>query len=138
MRVFFDTNVLVSAFATRGLCADVVRLALAEHELVTGEVNIEEFRRVLARQFDLPVYLIDEAEQLLRSHEVVAVPAEMPDVPIRDPRDLQILATAMAARVDVIVTGDRDFLDVASEIPVRVVDPRGFWDLLRRRRQSKK
>ena len=138
MRVFFDTNVLVSAFATRGLCADVVRLALAEHELVTGEVNIEEFRRVLARQFDLPVYLIDEAEQLLRSHEVVAVPAEMPDVPIRDPRDLQILATAMAARVDVIVTGDRDFLDVASEIPVRVVDPRGFWDLLRRRRRSKK
>ena len=34
VRVFLDTNVLVAAFATRGLCADVVRTVLAEHELV--------------------------------------------------------------------------------------------------------
>ena len=37
MRVFLDTNVLISAFATRGLGADVVNLVLAEHQLVLGE-----------------------------------------------------------------------------------------------------
>ena len=31
MKVFLDTNVLVSAFATRGLSADVVRLLLTEY-----------------------------------------------------------------------------------------------------------
>lgn len=40
MRVFLDTNVLVSAFATRGLCADLMRHVLAEHDLITGEVII--------------------------------------------------------------------------------------------------
>jgi predicted nucleic acid-binding protein len=34
VRVFLDTNVLVSAFAARGLCADTLELVLLEHELV--------------------------------------------------------------------------------------------------------
>jgi hypothetical protein len=34
VRVCLDTNVLVAAFATRGLCADVLRTVIAEHELV--------------------------------------------------------------------------------------------------------
>ncbi len=40
MKVFLDTNVLVSAFTTRGLSADLFRLVVAEHELLTGEVNL--------------------------------------------------------------------------------------------------
>ena len=54
MRVFPDTNVLASAFGTRGLCADALRLVLAGHELVTGEIVIEELRGVLRRKFALP------------------------------------------------------------------------------------
>ena len=42
MKVFLDTNVLVSGFTARGLCADVIRLVLAEHELITGEVILIE------------------------------------------------------------------------------------------------
>ena len=41
MKIFLDTNVLVSAYATRGICSDLVRFVLAEHELMTGEVNLE-------------------------------------------------------------------------------------------------
>ena len=51
MRVFLDTNVLASAFGTRGLCADVLRLIMAEHELITGEVVVEEgIRRAQGRK----------------------------------------------------------------------------------------
>ena len=42
MKVCLDTNVLVAAFATRGLCADVLRTVLVDHELVMGEVLLEE------------------------------------------------------------------------------------------------
>ena len=38
MRVVFDTNGLVSAFLERGFCADLLRLVLSEHTLVTSEV----------------------------------------------------------------------------------------------------
>ena len=135
MRVFFDTNVLVSAFATRGLCADVLRQALVEHEVVTGEIVIKELRHVLPTQLGLPKRAVDEVEQFLRSQEVIAVPEELPDISIRDSTDLKVLATAMAAKADVLVTGDRDSLDIASELPLRVLDPRGFWNLLRQRKR---
>jgi predicted nucleic acid-binding protein len=42
VRVFFDTNVLVSAFLARGLCADLLRLVLTEHTLVTSEVVLDD------------------------------------------------------------------------------------------------
>ena len=50
MRVFFDTIVLVSAFLARGLCADLLRLVLAEHTLVTSEVVLAELSDVLSRK----------------------------------------------------------------------------------------
>ena len=51
MKVFLDTNVLVSAFMARGLCADLFRYVLAEHEVLTGEVSLVEFRRILRHKF---------------------------------------------------------------------------------------
>ena len=47
MKVFLDANVLVSGIATCGLCVDVIRLVLAEHELIIGEVVLKEAERVL-------------------------------------------------------------------------------------------
>lgn len=131
MRVFLDTNVLVSAFTTRGLSADVLRLVLSEHTLVTGEVNLEEFRRVLRTRMDAPVAIVDEAEQLLREQEVVPKPAVPSSVDIRDPDDAWILASAVAGSADVIVTGDRDLLSLGST-PMRILSPRDFWELNRR------
>ena len=48
MRVFFDTNVLVSAFLARGLCADLLRLVLSEHTLVCSELVLAELSAVLS------------------------------------------------------------------------------------------
>jgi hypothetical protein len=50
VRVFFDTNVLVSAFLARGLCADLLRLVLTEHTLVGSEVVLDGLRDVLRRK----------------------------------------------------------------------------------------
>ena len=130
MRVFLDTNVLVAAVATRGLCADVMRVVLAEHQLITGEVVIAELRTVLTRRTKVPQATVDEIVALLRDQEVVPKPSKPCEVPIRDADDRWILASAMAGRADVLVTGDRDLLDVASKAPLTILAPRGFWDLL--------
>ncbi|HET6568608.1 MAG TPA: putative toxin-antitoxin system toxin component, PIN family [Rhodothermales bacterium] len=131
MRVFLDTNVLVSAFATRGLSADVVHLILTEHDLLTGEVVLTELRRILRDKLGLSERRIDEIEALLRRCHVEPVPAERPDIDIRDEDDVWVLASAIIARADVLVTGDRDLLDVSDEIQTpRILNPRGFWTLL--------
>ena len=59
MRVFLDTNVLVSAFATRGICADVLRVVLAEHTLITSEVVLRELPRVLRTRIGMPSRLVE-------------------------------------------------------------------------------
>lgn len=131
MRVFLDTNVLVSAFASRGLCADVLRHVLSEHSLVVSEIVLKELRDVLRKRLRVPAKTVAEIERFLREQEVVLVPREMPEIAVRDPDDLKVLASAVAASTDVLVTGDHDLLDVASKAPVRILDPRGFWKLLR-------
>ncbi len=131
MRVFLDTNVLVAAFATRGLCADVLRVVLAEHDLLTGEVVLAELRDVLDRSLKLPIGTVADILALLRAHEVVPKPDKPSDVAVRDPDDRWILASAIASHADVLVTGDQDLLAVVDNAPVPILSPRGFWDRLR-------
>jgi len=132
MRVFLDTNVLVSGFATRGLSADVVRLLMAEHELLTGEVVLEETRRVLTEKFGVPDQKAAEIERLLRRGHVEPVPDSDPPVEVRDPDDGPVLATAIAAEAEVLVTGDNDLLDVADRVEgLRIITPRAFWEEVR-------
>jgi len=137
MRVFLDTNVLVSGFATRGLSADVVRVLLAEHELLTGEVVLEETRRVLTEKFGVPEDKADEIEGLLRRRHVEPVPdpespASEPPVEVRDPDDEIVLASAIAAEVEILITGDKDLLDIADQVDaVRIMTPRTFWEKVR-------
>lgn len=134
MRVFLDTNVLVAAFATRGLCADVVRAVLTDHQLIIGEVVLSELRDVLNRRIKLPAATVDDILALLRAQEVVPKPAKPSDVPVRDPDDRWILASAVAGRSDVLVTGDQDLLVMADKAPFPILDPRGFWNLLSKAR----
>ncbi len=131
MRVFLDTNVLVAAFATRGLCADVLRIVLAEHDLIMGEVVLEELRDVLAQRLKLPPGTVADIMALLRAQEVVPKPANPSSLPIRDPDDRWILASAVAGGADVLVTGDQDLLAIAAKAPLPILNPRGLWDRVR-------
>ncbi len=134
MKVFLDTNVLVSGFATRGLCADVIRLVLAEHRLIVGEVVLEEVQRVLTQKIRLPEPLVAEIVTFLEGQTIQAKPKATPSIRVRDESDLLILASALAAKADVVITGDKDLLDVSDQVEgVLITDPRGFWNLAKKR-----
>lgn len=134
MKVFLDTNVLVSGFATRGLCADVIRLVLAEHELITADVVLTELKRVLKHKIHLPGEQIQEILTFLESQTVQPKPISPSSIPVRDEDDQWVLASALAAKADVLVTGDKDLLDVADKVTVvTITDPRGFWNLAKKR-----
>ena len=131
MRVFLDTNVLASAIASRGICADVLQVTLAEHRLIVGEKVLSELRRVLVRKFRITPELADEADDFLRREAEVVGKAPRLKISVRDADDLTVLEQAVAGAADVLVSGDRDLLDIDVEAPVRILSPRGFWDLLR-------
>lgn len=131
MKVFLDTNVLVSAYTARGICADLLRYILAEHELFTGEVNLVELRHVLRDRFHASPELIATVEAELRDETIVPKPAKPSPLPIRDPDDRWVLASAVDGNAELLVTGDQDLLAVARQAPLAIVDPRGCWDRLR-------
>jgi uncharacterized protein len=133
VKVFLDTNVLVSAYATRGLCADVLRLVLAEHDLLTGEVVLGELERILSGKIKLPSSLVQETIALLRQHHVEPKPADVLPIDIEDPDDAWVLASAVAAGADVLITGDPHLLKAAEQAKqLRIVGPREFWEMHRR------
>ena len=131
MRVFLDTNVLISAFAARGLCADLMRLLLAEHEVLTGEVNLVELRRVLSKRFKATAAQVDVIEQLLRDQTVIPKPAALLSLKVRDADDAWVLASAVAGNADLLVSGDQDLLVLANRAPLPILSPRDAWSRLR-------
>ncbi len=96
MRVLLDTNVMVSAVTTRGLCADVFRAVLAAHELVTCAKVFEEVRRILSEKFGVPAQLIAEYLELIGEDAILADSVDLPDLPIQDREDAAIVAAALS------------------------------------------
>ncbi|HEV2148491.1 MAG TPA: putative toxin-antitoxin system toxin component, PIN family [Longimicrobiaceae bacterium] len=134
MKVFPDTNVLISAFLSDGTCYRLVRQIITgpEHELIIGEVVLEEAKRKLRRKIRAPEpEIVHFAQVLLGGGLPSPVPDHTGPFEVRDPDDAWVLASAVAAGADVLVTGDRDLLDVAGEVVhLRILSPRELWDLL--------
>lgn len=130
MRVLLDTNVIVSAATTRGLGADVFRAVLAAHELVTCPQVLQEVRRILRIKFGVPEQLLAEYLELISLDAILAEPGEVPDLPIQDQDDAEIVAAAISAGAQVLVTGDRDLQGLKSMGKVRIISPRAFWEEL--------
>jgi putative PIN family toxin of toxin-antitoxin system len=133
VRVFLDTSVLVAAFATRGLCADVLRTVLAEHELIVGETVLTELGRVLKEKIGTPEAQARDVVGFVRQHAVVAAETFVPPVDVRDANDLPILSGAIQGGAEVLVTGDNDLLVLGRVESLPILDPRGFWRLIKGR-----
>jgi len=128
MRVFLDTNVIVSATATRGLCADVFREVLLSHKLVVSEALLVEVSRVLSTKFGANTEMIESVIQILNQDTILSRPLNTPDVAIRDRDDLAILASALAGNAKVLITGDKELLAIGSLQNLEIISPRQFWE----------
>ncbi len=130
MRVVFDTNVLVAAFAADGLCAKLLRRA-NKHEfvLLVCPIILEEFQGALKKKLDATEEETGKALALLREVSVMAgetPPAAKPARIVRDPDDDLILFCAVTAEADFLVTGDKDLLAIGEHGKIKILDPRGF------------
>ena len=134
MRLVFDSNVIIAAFATRGICQALLEASLENHDVFICEEMLEEIRGKLLRKIKLPLPIADEVEAYLRDSLSIVAPAKVaPDV-CRDEDDRTVLGTAAAAHAQYLVTGDKDLLILKNHGRTRILDPRSFWDVLKRAR----
>ena len=129
MKVFLDTNVLASALATRGLCAELFEAVLQSHELLVSPPVLKELQRVLPGKLGLSQPVTSEFIALVRNHATL-VTGEKPGISLPDPDDEAIVASALSGTAQVFVTGDKVLLKLGSVEGLPLVSPRQFWRIL--------
>lgn len=131
MRVFLDTNVLVSAFAARGMCAELVDTVLLGHELVTGRNVLRELERVLREKVKATPERCDEAIASILTGAAQVVETADPVDCKASMEDALVLGEAVAGEAELFVTGDASVLKIESIGSMRIISPRELWDSLR-------
>lgn len=124
-RVLRDTNVVFSALLfPASVPAQALSLVIAEHQLVFTQWVLDELHRVVGEKRPDLLAALDELFSGIE-YQLVGPANVASAVAISDPNDQPILDAAIAAAVDVIVTGDKSFHALDVETP-RVLTARGF------------
>ena len=128
MRVTLDSSVLIAATIARaGVCAAVLEDIVWRHELFLSEFILGEVERKLAGKFDFPPLNIARTMTTLRAAAVLVAPDAVTSDACRDPDDLQILGTAVAADAALLLTVDKDLLVMGSFAGIVIAKPGEFW-----------
>jgi putative PIN family toxin of toxin-antitoxin system len=137
MRVFLDTNVLVSAVATRGLCADVLREILVSHQLVVSNPLIFELKNILHIKIGPPQEIISDFVEVLTQDAILSENTDFVTIDISDKDDILILLTALNGKAELFVTGDKELLELKMIQSMRIISPRRFWETLKNQPSDK-
>lgn len=140
----FDTNLLVSAFLSRdnpgGVSNEILRFARhgAVQLLLSPEIIAETLatlvgsQRAQQRYFYTPTMALQFCEGLLTAATIVVNPPPIPGAVPRDPDDDKIIACAVAAGAQYLVTRDDDLLSLEAYQGTRIITPEDFVQLVRR------
>ena len=131
MRVFLDTNVLVSAVATRGLCADVLREILVSHQLVISSPLIDELKDILHAKIGIPQEIISDFIELLTQESIFSEKTTLTHLYVKDNDDIAIISTALNGSAEIFVTGDKELLALGIVQSMQIISPRMFWETLK-------
>lgn len=130
-RVVVDTNVWISGIVFGGKPEQVLRSLLdGQAELIISEELITELRQKIIQKF--PDYLtsFQGIEASIRK-DIRLVRLDVSLRPVsRDPDDDKFIETALSGRADIIISGDRDLLEIGAYEGISIVKPAEFLDIL--------
>ena len=130
MKAVFDTNVLVAAFVTEGVCAKLLgRARRRQLDLVISPFILKEFENVLLKKLSASKEQTRTATKLISEAAQMVNPTSMVSGVCRDPDDDQILSCTLSAEADYLVTGDMDLLELEEFRGIRILTP-GAFELL--------
>ncbi|MEI6437268.1 MAG: putative toxin-antitoxin system toxin component, PIN family [Candidatus Omnitrophota bacterium] len=127
MRVVFDSNVLVAAFATHGVCHDLFEYCLRNTTIVCSDFIAAEVERILVSKIKTPAKTASEIIEYLKIQTEWVTPDNKYVEGLRDPNDQMIIATALSGEADFLITGDKDLLVLKQVKKTVMILPRDFW-----------
>jgi putative PIN family toxin of toxin-antitoxin system len=127
VRVVLDSNVLVAAFATHGVCHDLFEYCLRNTTLLCSDFISEEVERILIHKIKVSARKTSEIISYLKSQTQWIIPERENVENFRDPDDLMIIATALTGEADYLITGDKDMLALKKIKKTTIISPREYW-----------
>lgn len=133
MKVVIDANVLIAAFAARGLCEAIYELCLTNDQIYLTREILKDIQGKLIKKIKTPQTQAAAVIALIESNAILVHAADIPSSICRDPDDLNVLGAAITANADYVITGDKDLLVIQSYGSVKIVKPREYWEEFSRR-----
>jgi len=132
MRVLIDTNVLISAaLSTNGVPFRAYAKAVTyPNRGLICEQNVDEMKRIFNKKFPNRLAALNKFLSVaLLTLELVPIPTDenILETQIRDVNDRPLLRAAIHAEADVLLTGDKDFLESGLENP-KIMTPAEFLE----------
>jgi hypothetical protein len=127
VRVVLDTNVVASGFLWGGVPRQLLQAAREKKlQLYTSTALLLELTDILgrakfARKLAAAQLSVDQLVERYALLTTVVHPVAIPPTILDDPDDDQVLACALAAKAELIVSGDRHLLDLKEHRGIRVV-----------------
>lgn len=132
MKIVLDTNVIVAAFASRGLSHLVLRRCLEKHEIILSPHILRELEAAFIRKLKMPPEKISLNLEFLEKACHFGDCSDVDASACRDPEDLIVLGLAQSSKADIILSGDQDLLIIGSFLGIPILSPRQFWDMERK------
>jgi len=128
MKIFLDTNVLVGAvFSPTGVCFKVIEKVYEEHTIVISVEVLNELGDVLKRKTTLTDQEIAKVIYRHGKLGLVTQKQKKHAVAVRDPDDQIILERVLGEGAEILITGDKDLLDIRAEVKaLKIVSPKAF------------
>lgn len=131
MKVVLDSNIIIAAFSSQGLCHSVFELCIDRFTIIISEFILSEVFRALNEKLKMPKKNVEMIVDYLREFCVIAAYDKLPKRVCRDKDDDEILALAKGSDAEFIITGDKDLLDLVKFSTTKIITPREFWSVVR-------
>ena len=138
MKIFFDTNVIIAAFASHGTCSDLFEHCLSEYTICISQQVLDELYKVLANKLRFPKALVAKIVTFTRQNTTIISHEPLPETLCRDPDDDNILAAAISGNVDCLVSGGKDLLELKKVKGIRILKPSDFWKFEKEKKYLKR
>jgi len=128
VKVVLDSSVLIAAAISRaGVCDELLEDVLTHHELILSAYIADEVAVKLLGKFQFPDREVRQLRRLLLRLATQVEAAVLPRDACRDPQDLPVLGTAVAAGAALLVSVDKDLLSLGEFRGVALIKPGEFW-----------
>lgn len=132
MRVVLDANAYVGAeVSPHGVCSKAIKIITkpgSAFELIATEKILAEIYDVLTRPRIIKLTGKNKDQVSLVIEDITQFATMVPDIPIsakecRDPKDVIYLAAAQVSRASLIVSWDKDLLDLIEYDGIKIIKP---------------